>query len=402
MQPLTDIDSNPLQFGQPPWRRAMAAILGLAALGAIPALLLAPVPLPRPLPDALAAAAALVACACIAAMRWTEALTVDLRARAYRYARGFGGRARVEEGSLDDVRRLEMSIRPRLDFVGQPAPRYGLCLRAGDDTVPVLRGQPEEVALPAASRLAERIHCSLEAVPQPAASRRAACAARLGRYAAVSAVWISLLSVVVVMLWPTLRQPSMLLASWSRTDTTDVDGRQMADLGLQQYWHGRLRDSENTLRRTVQLYPRDSDSWNTLAYVLADQGKLNDALDAAEQAHKVDPLSGNIMDSVGEMHERRGELRDAVKWYESALARLVPYDAVETNAKLGRTLLALGRRDEAIVRLTEATRYGRSQWSDLADRLLKNAHAPRPKGDRAPRGRRLLRRGAMRGFAVAR
>jgi tetratricopeptide (TPR) repeat protein len=82
-----------------------------------------------------------------------------------------------------------------------------------------------------------------------------------------------------------------------------------------------------------------------------------------------DPQSGMILDTVAEMHERRGEWGKAARYYERALER--SYDGIaETHTKYGRTLLAMGQRKRAIVHLRRAVRIGNWRWRNAASRIL--------------------------------
>jgi len=129
-----------------------------------------------------------------------------------------------------------------------------------------------------------------------------------------------------------------------------------------------------------------------LAYAQAEQHKMDDALKTAKQALALAPESGNILDTVGEMHERRGEYAQAAKYYREALKRLsagAPGDSSETHTKLARTLVALHRPAEAIPHLDAALRYPNPQWVRAGQALLRQIapNHPLPTPERSLSGR---------------
>ena len=99
------------------------------------------------------------------------------------------------------------------------------------------------------------------------------------------------------------------------------------------------------LERMTALYPRDPDGWNALGYVMADHGmNLPAARAHITRALRMKPDDPNILDSLGWVHYRLGNLELARRHLEEAMKRS---DALEIAAHLGEVLWELGEREAA-------------------------------------------------------
>jgi Flp pilus assembly protein TadD len=84
---------------------------------------------------------------------------------------------------------------------------------------------------------------------------------------------------------------------------------------------GKLAEAESFLRQALELAPNEPRVWNALAWFLADhQLKLDEALDLARRAVRASPLDPNNLDTLGWVHFQRGDLDEAEKTLEKALA----------------------------------------------------------------------------------
>ena len=108
------------------------------------------------------------------------------------------------------------------------------------------------------------------------------------------------------------------------------------------------------LGKMTSLFPDDPDGWNALGYVMADH-KLNlpEARAHITRALRMKPDDPNILDSLGWVHYRLGNLElarrhleEAVKKWE-AERRSSPPVAAEILAHLGEVLWELGEREAA-------------------------------------------------------
>jgi tetratricopeptide (TPR) repeat protein len=102
---------------------------------------------------------------------------------------------------------------------------------------------------------------------------------------------------------------------------------------------------EADLRRVIKMKPDYAHAYNALGYTLAEKtDRLTEAKDLIEKAYKLSPDDPFIMDSLGWVHYRLGQVQEALKHLHTAYtARPDP----EIAAHLGEVLWRSGQRDEA-------------------------------------------------------
>ncbi len=109
---------------------------------------------------------------------------------------------------------------------------------------------------------------------------------------------------------------------------------------------------EDKLRKVIALKPEHAHAHNALGYSLADRAmRLDEAQALIERALELAPDDPFILDSLGWVYFRRGDLDNALKHLERAYA--MRNDA-EIAAHLGEVLWNLSRRDDADRLLNEA------------------------------------------------
>lgn len=103
---------------------------------------------------------------------------------------------------------------------------------------------------------------------------------------------------------------------------------------------------EADMRRILELDSEHADALNALGYSLADQtDRYQEALGYIERALALKPEEAAILDSMGWVQYRLGNMELALDYLRRALAK-TPKDG-EIAAHLGEVLWALGQRDEA-------------------------------------------------------
>ncbi len=108
---------------------------------------------------------------------------------------------------------------------------------------------------------------------------------------------------------------------------------------------GLLTKAEHDLRAVLSQNPKHADALNALGYTLADQtDRFQEALDLISQAHSLKPVSAAIVDSLGWVHYRMGNLSEARKYLLQAL-ELQNDD--EIAAHLGEVLWVAGEKEQA-------------------------------------------------------
>jgi tetratricopeptide (TPR) repeat protein len=102
---------------------------------------------------------------------------------------------------------------------------------------------------------------------------------------------------------------------------------------------------ESDLRRVIKMKPDYAHAYNALGYTLAEKtNRLKEAKDLIEKAYKLSPDDPFILDSLGWVHYRLGNVGEALKHLQAAYtARSDP----EIAAHLGEVLWKVGQRDEA-------------------------------------------------------
>jgi len=111
---------------------------------------------------------------------------------------------------------------------------------------------------------------------------------------------------------------------------------------------------EAELRKTIKDMPNFAAAYNALGYSFADRNiKLNEALSLIEKAASLSPNDHYILDSLGWVHFRKGNLSKAIDYLQQAYQ----YNAdPEIAAHLSEVLWQQGKQDQANVLLNEALR----------------------------------------------
>ena len=255
------------------------------------------------------------------------------------------------------------------------------------------------VALGLAAALTRRAWWSERgAVPPRSASRGAGPSPHASRLSSrVVGLMIAAASVCIAIIlgvgaWPVVQDSVRALATHQpRGLASGLNGDPSAyRRGLRAYESRDFHTAEQLFRMDDTGSGPSAEMRNMLAYALIEQNKGPEALAAARHALDLAPRDPSITDTVGEMLERTGRRKEAVRYYRKSIA--LGGDAttsVETQAKLGRTLLALGRRAEAVTALQAAVRTSAGgSWDDLSRSLLRRVGAPVPTNLRPARAMR--------------
>jgi tetratricopeptide (TPR) repeat protein len=107
----------------------------------------------------------------------------------------------------------------------------------------------------------------------------------------------------------------------------------------------RYAEMEADFKKVIMLDENHADAWNALGYTLADRNvRLNEAWDYIQRAIQLKPDSAAILDSLGWVYYRKGELKQAEAYLRKALDKV--HDE-EIAAHLGEVLWVIGQQDEA-------------------------------------------------------
>jgi len=277
---------------------------------------------------------------------WTNTVLLDFKHAVCIRRRGFLLFTKVESLSQDTIERIILRREDLDRFGSTDSSIYSLLIFFPGKEVVLFNRWSDERAIHLSNVISDRLELPLrveeiQGNPGPNTTQGPAWLSGV--------MWIAMLSVAGVMLWPVISgsRPIIAQSTGGRRGLSFVsDSRfQTYQQGISEYYAGRFAEAEKSFRRAEKENPGSAEILNMLAYSLAEQGKMDDALDTANSALKLAPLSGNIIDTVAEMHERRNELSSAAELYSKALKYMKPSDSGETNTKFGRTLIALSRKD---------------------------------------------------------
>lgn len=135
------------------------------------------------------------------------------------------------------------------------------------------------------------------------------------------------------------------------------------------YDRGDLAGMERDLRHIIALEPDNAMALNALGYTLADETqRYEEALELIQRAHRLEPDSPAILDSLGWVHYKLGDSQRALSYLRQAYAA---QQDQEIAAHLAEVLWQLGRREEARALIMEAIeRFDeRPKIDDLLERI---------------------------------
>ena len=135
----------------------------------------------------------------------------------------------------------------------------------------------------------------------------------------------------------------------------------------------RIDEALESYADAVRRWPKSALSLNAYGYTLADRtDRYREAEKLIRRAIKYEPDSPAIIDSLGWVLFKLGDLEEALVQLERAYAGLPDH---EVAAHIVETLVALGRRDEALERLEAAEEQtpGSELLEDVRQRLFGDA-----------------------------
>jgi tetratricopeptide (TPR) repeat protein len=108
----------------------------------------------------------------------------------------------------------------------------------------------------------------------------------------------------------------------------------------------RLDMTESDLLRVIAQEPKNADALNALGYTLADRThRYKEAKDYIQRAAELLPDDPAILDSLGWVSYRLGQLDDAIKWLSKAFEKL---EDAEISAHYGEVLWYANKKQQAL------------------------------------------------------
>ena len=115
---------------------------------------------------------------------------------------------------------------------------------------------------------------------------------------------------------------------------------------------GDLNQLEQDLRFIIGQEPENAMALNALGYTLADRAlRLDEALELIERAYRLNQEDPAILDSMGWVRYRRGDLAGAERWLKKAYDQ---FQDPEIAAHLGEVLWVEGKRSDARIIWSQA------------------------------------------------
>ncbi len=374
MVPLNNNAPGTLRFGLPPVVRHAGLLLAL--LGTSSAVAVSFVPgIATGLGRILFVGSAVMSLAGWGIALLDRSVVLDLAGRRFRHYRGFGIWHRERAGSLDAFDRFEIRCRRRFNLYGEPETRVGLSLAGPNGSLRLCDGLLDGRGRALAAELGERLAMSVAECAFVEKQTRMTKIVRLG---VAAAPFVGMAAVFAAAIWPAIGH-----SNFERRGAGQYPASVRSfDAGQSRYIEHDYIGAESEFRKALEFRPMWPQANNMLAYALADQGKLDAALETAIKAMNQGPNEGYIIDTVAEMYQRRREWKRAAEYYELALQHEYRSEAAETNVKYAETLLVLGRREEAIrhLRLAEASLI--PPWSPRAAKMLEALDRKKTTGGR--------------------
>ena len=138
---------------------------------------------------------------------------------------------------------------------------------------------------------------------------------------------------------------------------------------------GDLLLMERDLRQIIEQQPDNAAALNALGYTLADRTtRYDEALELIQSAHRLDPDDPAIVDSLGWVHYRLGNLDEAERLLREAFERFPDH---EVGTHLGEVLWQNGKRREARTIWKKVIKESPDS-SILRDTLLRLTGSPTP------------------------
>ncbi|HSV73581.1 MAG TPA: tetratricopeptide repeat protein [Chthonomonadales bacterium] len=369
MVPIPNAPPGALRFGSSPTSRHLAqgAVLVALLLGAAAGAggLLGP---SERLVAGVLCALLLVTAA--GASWWRVHLAADAETRVYTLRRGWRWLHRTRRGPVSEIGPLRLHAERRVDLAGLRWTRWSVIAEGLPGRPKLLETDDAQSARQAAERWASAL-----AVPLVESRMKPFAPGRAARAVVAATATLAALGALSAVLWPALQRSSQLPAR-APLQAAHQGHFQRA---LNAYELRDFRQAERLLRQAVHADPQQSHVRIMLAYALAEQDRLDEALAEVLILVRAAPGAASALSAAADAHVRRGGRPAADYPYEMALRDPDTPKLVETHAKLGVMLLVVGQPHAGSWNLRVAARHPHNRWGAFAAGLLE-----RNAGDEAP------------------
>lgn len=110
---------------------------------------------------------------------------------------------------------------------------------------------------------------------------------------------------------------------------------------------GELEEAVTLYKRSIECHPT-AEAYTFLGWTYSFMGKLDEAIDECHQAIQLDPEFGNPYNDIGAYLIEKGQLDEAIPWFEQAMQARRYESPAFPHLNLGRVYEKKGEWDRAI------------------------------------------------------
>jgi len=165
--------------------------------------------------------------------------------------------------------------------------------------------------------------------------------------------------------WPALQKHAL---AWTRAQPSN--SMAWYSLGVVYRKQGETAKAIEAYQQALRIDPQHADAWNNLGVAYRKQGETAKAIEAYQQALRIDPQHADAWNNLGVAYRKQGETAKAIEAYQQAL-RIDPQYADAWN-NLGVAYAIQGNRSKVI----EVYQVLKTLDPELADRFFRAAILP--------------------------
>ena len=160
------------------------------------------------------------------------------------------------------------------------------------------------------------------------------------------------------------------IGQWMEDSAQKQRAMELWDLGVAYHLRGDFQNAIALYDKSIEIYPT-AEAYTFRGWAFRSLGRIDDAIAECRKAIKVDPAFGNPYNDIGSYLMAKGELDEAVEWFERAKVapRYEPRHYPYMN--LGRLYAAKGMVLRAIEEFAGALKIepGEASCLEMIERL---------------------------------
>ena len=135
--------------------------------------------------------------------------------------------------------------------------------------------------------------------------------------------------------------------------TKDKQAKELWLRGTQRLTEGRVREAAELYEESIEAKPT-AEGYTYRGWAVSFLGRIDEAIDDCKKAIRIDPEFGNPYNDIGVYLMQKGQLNDAIPWFETAkqAKRYEPRHFPYLN--MGRVYVAKGQEMRALDEFVKA------------------------------------------------